>query len=302
MKKLAVLLFLLNFHNVYSQCYDDFYCLSFEDTICRYHVTIDTTHYLDNVWQIGKTHKSVLDSTVCPTNVIITDTANPYPVNNHSVFIITNRATTGDVFGFRMFSANYYVQTDSLKDYGTIELSLDKGITWIDLIKDTAYTNNFVWWTAKPVLTGHSISCNNFEVDLTNLTSIHNFQVGDTILFRFSFLSDSIYDNSGGLVFDNICFGNFVEGVSEIHFKSIKSVIYPNPSASVLTIEFDNPNAEAFELAMYDMHSKRVLTREGVTENKIVIDTRSFKSGMYVYKITNVEAKKRCWGRFNLTK
>src|SRR5689334_19002015 len=164
MKKLAVLLFFLSFHNVYSQSYCETYCLSFEDTLCRTHLIIDTTAYPNNVWQIGKAQKSVLDSTVCTTNLIITDTVTPYPVNNHSVFTITNRATPGDVYGFRLFSGSYYVQTDSLKDYGTIELSLDKGVTWINLINDTTYAANFVWWSPKPVLTGHSITCQYFEV------------------------------------------------------------------------------------------------------------------------------------------
>lgn len=297
MKILATLFLLLRFNCVYSQCSDDYYCLTFDDTTCEYHIAIDLAAFPNTIWQKEFTQKPVLDSTVCLTTVMITDSINPYPVNNHSVFTITNIATPADVFGFRTFAGDYYVQTDSLNDYGIIELSLDHGLTWID-IKDPAYSANFVWWTQQPVFTGRSITCKHFEVDLTNLPTIHSFLVGDTMLFRFSFFSDNIYDTLGGLLFDNICFGGFVEGISEIHFTSIKSVVYPNPSLNTFTIEFDNPDLEPFELAVYDMHSIRILTHEGIKEIKIALNTSSFNPGMYVYKLTNVEAKKRCWGRF----
>jgi len=300
MKKFTFILFLLVSQKIYSQCYDASYCLDFEDTLCNYHVNIDTTIYPGNIFQIGSAHNPVLDSTFCSSVVIMTDTAMPYPVNNHSVFTIINQATSGDVFGFKMFSGSYYVQSDYLNDYGTMEISLDKGITWIDLM-DSAYSNNFLWWTSKPVLTGHSYTCKSFEVDMVNLISIHNFGMGDTILYRFSFFSDSTFDNMGGLVFDNICFNDFVEGISDIHFKPIKSVIYPNPSSGNFSIDFDNPDGEPFELAVYDICSKGMMTREGITSGKTVIDCHEFKPGMYVYKITNTESKKRTWGRFNVT-
>lgn len=301
MKNFLAIILLLISENVYCQCYDAYYCITFDDTSCNYHVTIDTIGYPGNIFQIGNSQKAVLDSTVCSTVGIITDTTLPYPVNNHSVFTITNIATSGDVFGFKILSGNYYVQSDSLNDYGTIEISLDKGITWINMM-DTAYSNNFLWWTAKPVLTGHSYVCKSFEVDLVNLISIHNFNIGDTILYRFSFFSDSIYDNLGGLVYDNFCFADFVEGISDIHFKPIKSTIYPNPSEGNFTIDFDNPDAEPFELAIYDICSKRMMLRSGITISRITIDCSGFKPGIYVYKITNTDAKKRTWGRFNVTK
>src|SRR6185369_4165325 len=146
MKKLYTLLFIFSFSHVYSQCYDDYYCLPFEDTTCQYHVIIDTTAFPDNVWRTGDALKPVLDPTACHSKVIITDLVNPYPVNNHSVFIIRNIATPADVYGFRTLAGDYYVQTDSLNDYGSIEISLDRGINWIDL-HDPAFSSYFLWWT-----------------------------------------------------------------------------------------------------------------------------------------------------------
>ena len=301
MKKLLFLIPFLFSQNTFSQCYDAYYCIPFDDTTCTYHVSIDTVAYPGNIFQIGNSIKPVLDSTFCGTKVIITDTSNAYPVNNHSEFVITNIATSGDKFGFKIFSGTYYVQSDSGKDYGLMEISLDNGVTWYDLM-DSTYSNNFMWWSSKPVLTGHTYTCKNFEVDLVNLISIQNFNLGDTILYRFSFLSDSIFDNLSGIAFDNICFSEFIEGISDIHFTPIKSVIFPNPSASNFQIEFENPDKIPFELAVYDICGKRVFTRPEVTENKIFLDCSSYTAGMYVYKLTDLQTNKRTWGRFNVAK
>ena len=95
-----------------------------------------------------------------------------------------------------------------------------------------------------------------------------------------------------------LCFDDFVEGISEIHFKPIKSNIYPNPSTQIFTIEFDNPNSELFGLSVYNIQSKLVLKNDNITDNKITIDARLFQEGIYIYKLTNLKARKRCWGKF----
>jgi hypothetical protein len=117
-------------------------------------------------------------------------------------------------------------------------------------------------------------------------------------LFRFTFISDSIYDNLGGLMYDYLYFFDFIEGISEIRFKPIRSSIYPNPTSDLFTIEFENPLSDPFELSIYDIRSKLVLKKENITDNKIVIDAKPFKPDIYIYKLTNMKAHKRCWGKF----
>jgi len=282
MKTLISILLFLNISVIICHAQCDNYCINFEDTFCNSTIIIDTTEFPTNLWQIGKPQKPVFDSVANLSNTIITDTINSYPINNHSIFIIQNTVTMGFIYGLNMLRGSYFVQSDSLNDYGTMDVSTDNGLTWIDIINDTVY-NSFVWYSLKPVLTGNSS---------------FNIQLGDTVLFRFSFISDSIPENLGGLMFDDICFDNFVEGISETHFKQIKSSIYPNPSSNIFTIEFENPKAETFELSIYDIHSKLTLKKDDITENKIVVDATAFKSGTYIYKITNLTANKRCWGKF----
>ena len=151
-------------------------------------------------------------------------------------------------------------------------------------------------------MTGHSKTCKYFDALFGDLGSVFNLQLGDTILFRFSFISDSVFDNQGGLVYDNIYFFDFVEGMSEIRFKPIRSKIFPNPGSGIFTIEFENPQIDSFELSVYDINSKLILKKENITDNRISIDAGSFKPDTYVYKLTNLKKSERCWGKFIVVK
>lgn len=298
MKNLLILFFLLNSSLMFGQtpC-DNFFTYTFEDTTCMSRINIDTVNYHHNIWQVGHAQKSVFDGSICSTKVIVTDSVNPYPANDTSVFMLRTLAQMGAIYGILSFGGNYYVQTDTLKDYGKIEFSPDRGLTWIDLMKDTAYNASIHWFSPKPTFTGHSYTCKHFDVWITDIGSVFNIHYGDTLLFRFTFISDSVFDNLGGLMFDNIQFADFVEGISETHFIPIKSKIYPNPTSDMFTVEFENPLAETYEISIYDMHSK-LMFRENYTSNKIVINANLFKPDVYVYKLTNLKDHKRSWGKF----
>ena len=138
------------------------------------------------------------------------------------------------------------------------------------MINDTNY-KDIIWYSNNPVLTGNSHGWKHFEVILSDIGSVFNVHFGDTLLYRFTFTSDSIPDNLGGLMYDDICFYYFVDGISEIRFKPIKSKIYPNPSAQIFTIEFENPASEPYQLSIYDIHSKLVYTKDGISETRLLL-------------------------------
>jgi hypothetical protein len=300
MKGILTYLILLNANLLFAQTYCEYYCQGFEDTICLSQFIIDTAAYSQNIWQIGRPQKPVIDTANYSSNAIITDTMNSYPVDNHSVFIINNIATFGDIYGCKMFYGAYFVQTDSLNDYGLIEFSPDKGMTWIDIINDTLYSSSFVWYSSKPILTGKTDGWRGFDMLFADNGSVFDIEYGDTLMFRFSFISDSTFDGLDGLAYDNLCFEDFVEGISETHFTPIKSKIYPNPSSDNFVIEFENSASESFDLSVYDIKSNLVLRKDKIFENNVFIDTRILKSGIYIYKLTNLNAKKRSWGKFIL--
>jgi hypothetical protein len=273
--------------------------LNFDDNYCLNNLIIDTTSNKHNIWQIGNQYKiNECNNYYYNKKVIITDTVKPYPANDTSVFIIKTIASYGIIYGGRFFSGIYYVQTDSLKDYGKIEFSPDKGKTWVDIINDTLYTNVFRWYSNKPVLTGKSNMCVYFDGFFGDIGSVFDIKYGDMLLFKFSFISDSIFDNLNGLMYDNLSMGDFVEGISEIRFKPIRSDIFPNPASNVFTIKFDNPLSENFELSIYNIQSKLILKIDNIINNEIKVDAKSFKSDIYIYKLTNTQRHERSWGKF----
>ncbi|MEI6853287.1 MAG: T9SS type A sorting domain-containing protein [Bacteroidota bacterium] len=299
MKKILFLFFLLIATTLASraQCWDVWLTINFDDSQCMDRLSIDTTSNPNNIWQIGYANKSVMDSTICTTKVIVTDTTQPYPKNDTSSFIIKTSVTPGVYYDGRNFAGYYYVQSDSLKDYGKIEFSPDHGLTWIDMLNDTNYANNFKW-NPKPILTGRSKICRSFWGTFFDLGSTFNLNMGDTVLFRFTFISDSTFDNLGGLMFNNINFSDFVEGMSEIRFKTLRTNVYPNPGDDHFTIDFENPLGHSFQLKVYDIRSKMVYIQEGITGEKVFFDAKPYAPDTYIYKLTDLEAKKRGWGRF----
>jgi hypothetical protein len=302
MKKLMFILLISNVNFLYSQEPCDWYCLNFEDSQCLEQLFIDTVNFPENLWQIGKPQKPSFDNAHSGLNVIITDTLHSYTVSNQSVFTIWNPATDGDIYGMRMFTGNFNVQSDSLNDYGLMEFSPDNGTTWIDMIYDTIYSSSLYWYSPKPVLTGNSYGWKCFAVAMGDIGSIFNIELGDTLLYRFTFISDDIPDDLGGLMYDDLCFYEFVEGITETHFKPLKTTIFPNPSGNLFTIEFENSMAETYELAVYNSLSKLVLVNDHVTSNQIIINAKSLEPGVYYYKLTKIKEPIRGWGKFITSK
>jgi len=299
MKKIIILIFSIVIPTIFThaQCNDEFFNITFDDAYCVDRVIIDTISDTNNVWQIGTLNKAMADSNVCSTVAIMTDTINPYPVNDTSSFVIKTVATYGIYYGCKNISGMYYAQTDSLNDYGMIEFSPDNGLSWVDLLNDTVYGDNLFWYS-KPVLTGHSGVCKFYDCVMFDIGSAFGINVGDTLLFRFTFISDSIFDNASGLLFDDFSMWDYVEGISETRFRAFKSKVYPNPVDEQFTIGFDNPDAAPIELAVYDIHSKPVLKQENITREQIILNAADFKPGIYIYKLTNFKESKRSWGKF----
>lgn len=286
---------------IFSQYLCDQYAINFEDTSsCTKQLVIDTIANPNNIWQIGKPQKTIFDSAFSLPNVIVTDTVNSYPVNDTSLFIIKNQETN---YGFVaphtvILSGHYRVNSDSLNDYGMIEFSPDNGVTWIDLLNDTVYNSYYYWKLPKPVLTGNSSGWQDFYVNLARLGPLFNIQIGDTVQYRFTFISDSIADTFDGLTYDNLIFEDWVEGIDELGFDLINSIAFPNPVRKSLTIELSNPNSVLFNLTIYDNLGKQIFTLDNTTERKIQVDTDNFNSGFYHYKLISIKGKKRSWGKF----
>ena len=258
-----------------------FYTLDFEDTAALHHLRIDTVSNLNNIWQVGAPQKTIFTNAYSNPNVIVTDTINPYPINDTSSFTIVNVA--GDGFTYPHTASligEYSVNSDTLTDFGTIEFSPDNGTSWYDIINDTFITNHIYVQQHWISLTGNSNGWQQFYVNLAPLGPLFNIQLGDTVLWRFTFISDSIQTNKDGLMFDNFYFEDYVEGIPEIQNDNLIS-ISPNPTSNELRIYKSNVS---------DSQKVQVLNYRGQVlydnSNFIgdMIDIRQLPNGIYLLK------------------
>jgi hypothetical protein len=252
----------------------------------EYFLQFDTLSNPDNIWQIGSPQKVLINEAYSLPNVIITDTENPYPVNDTSSFIVKHAEMGGISYTWaNELAGYYYVNSDSLHDYGTIEISLDQGITWINLITDSIYSSYYQWLTPKPILTGNSYGWQNFWVSLQDLGYVFNVNPGDTIFFKFSFISDSIQNSFDGLAFDNIQFCDVFEGIPEIQNNDL-IVIYPNPVNHLLSIQ-RTTNSSLENIEIFNQSGQLLFKIENFDSGYLDIENMKLRDGLYFLKYSN---------------
>ncbi len=298
MKRILFLLLFLNIaFKVFSQ--DPAYnwdTISFEKPYM--HLKIDTS--VHNIWQIGTPHKVFFNSAYSGRKAIVTDTLHNYPVNNKSFFDLK----IGTFNFYSYFPASILIgithkfDTDTLRDGGYITVSYDNGITWVNIIKDTLYqigmTPNFF----NSNLYGQQDSLFNGENGFSGnsggwITTWFSWQVlfikksgsevGDSMIIRFNFVSDSIASNKEGWMIDNIRLSSDNLG-GIIKNESAKLKIYPNPMKEIAYIELDKLY-QSTRLEVYDTDGKLVEQQTYWNKQVLSFDKRQLVSGIYILKI-----------------
>ena len=258
-----------------------FYTLDFEDTAALHHLRIDSVSNLNDIWQVGAPQKPIFTNAYYNPNVIVTDTINPYPINDTSSFTIVNVA--GDGFTYPHTASligEYSVNSDTLTDFGTIEFSPDNGTSWYDIINDTFITTHIYLQQHWISLTGNSNGWQQFFVNLAPLGPLFNIQLGDTVLWRFTFISDSIQTNKDGLMFDNLYFEDYVEGIPEIQNDNLIS-ISPNPTSIELRIYKSNVS-DSQKVQVLNYRGQVLYDNSNFIGDRI--DIRQLPNGIYLLK------------------
>jgi hypothetical protein len=259
------------------------YCqpmINFDDSVNLFRIRIDTTNP-ENNWHIGTPQKNIFSSAYSIPNAIVTDTANPYPVNNPSIFYL---GSGGDImldYHWALLNFKYKVDCDSLNDYGRIEISQDTGKTWTNILKGG-------YWEIKDS-TGNMI--NSFYTNDTlaftgttngwyNFSSYFNLPpyFCDTLIYKFSFNSDNVVENRDGWLIDNIVFFDDAESINE---NRIPHSAYPNPFNSSITITSKKTfrNIEIINIL------GKTLKDEPSFSNRLTLDLSNLNAGIYFYSI-----------------
>jgi len=300
MKTIIFILLSIFSLTAYSQDYSG-YTIDFEDPLQFYRLKTDTNSNPNNIWQIGTPQKTIFTSAYSIPYAIVTDTTNPYPVNDTSMFIVKH--VSDMMGGFQwphtvILAGRFQVNSDTLNDFGMIEFSPDNGNIWINLLTDTYYQNQgcYEWWSSKPILSGNSLGWTDFYVWVAGFGPVFNIQPGDTVLYRFTFISDNIQTNKDGLMYDDLHFEDWTEGIKKIQNR-IASKSYPNPTLSILTIEFENIDNSIYEVFVYNEIGQQALIKKTTNQSKMEIDMESLSNGIYYYKLTNLTNRQFSFGK-----
>lgn len=111
-------------------------------------------------------------------------------------------------------------------------------------------------------------------------------QAGDSISYKFTFISDSIQTNRDGLMYDDLIFEDWAEGLEEIGYGLLKSECFTNPAADGITISFDNNQYASFDIYIFDIHGRQVYSSK-TKDEMINLSLKTFNNGLYFYKPVN---------------
>lgn len=231
-------------------------------------LNIDTINS-DNIWQIGQPQKTVFNQAESIPNALITDTMNTYPINNVSSFVVNYPN-----YNCPEFHGSYYADTDTLNDYGTIELSTDNGQTWIDLLNDNTNSTSI----SKPILTGNSNGWQFFSLVFYDYVDLFE---EDSIWVKFTFISDSIDTQHDGLMFDNLAF--CISGNSQNLYQLNNLKVFPNPTSDVLNFQFEELIDNA-EIRIYSTIGQ-LMQNQNIINTNVQFDISSWNKGIYFYGI-----------------
>lgn len=286
MKRSLLLLSLLIviFGSASGQSYDYDCIVDFESNPCWGELRIDTSSSTGN-WHICVPNKQTFDAAFSAPFAILTDSTGPYVVNDTSSFTIQLTPDNSTCWCMPMIGGIYKMESDSLMDYGLIELSVDHGLSWNNILSDDVIPE-WSWHTPKPILTGRIPEWTEFFAILPDIGSM------DTLMFRFTFISDSVQTGKDGWILDNINLLIHTEGTPEIEIHNEIST-FPNPANNRIVIS-NSALHNGLSISVYNNLGQQVFSHP-MQQVKTEIDMSQFDSGVYFVRVfgTNTNIVKK---------
>ena len=267
----------------------------FEHNTIPYHISPTP----GNTWQVGTPAKNYFNQAYSLPWAIVTDSSVPYPVNTNSSF----------TFGFPNFTiSGIYLEflqkydSDTLTDYGSIEVSYNHGSTWTILNDSMCQNGDCVqlFWSGDVILSNlttlpHFLHPSGYSQGWIKsrytwwerIPSNQNSLLipTDSIFIKFSFVSDSIQTNKDGWMIDNIIIGILDLGTGLKNLNKIPNVtLYPNPltCTSFVTCT-DCPSGSSLEI--YDLLGKLILREPIDQKSSLLLKRIDFVSGIFLWKV-----------------
>lgn len=279
MKKLYLLLPLLCLYLCNYGQWPKFYTVTFDNTNYINQFYFDTLQNPNCKWQIGKPSKTVFNAAYSAPNALLTDTLNPLPANDTSVFYFYHPKQVNYFFYMEFF---YKLDGDSTS-FGAIELSPNKGQNWVNLhTDDTLY--DIDWCLPKPTLKGSTngweylcIDMFNWNTDYSNTYPL-SLQNADTVIYRFTYISGNIPGD--GWMIDDLMHGDHLMSVEEFSlFNNMH--IYPNPHQNSFTLHVKEPVFSDISITVRNTLGT-VCYQHTITGKEHYVSTETWAKGVYL--------------------
>ncbi|MBV6460775.1 MAG: hypothetical protein HJHJAOHD_00890 [Flavobacteriales bacterium] len=263
----------------------------------NYHINFDDNTWLDRFyfdtlqnpnckWQIGKPSKPVFSSAYSQPNALLTDTVNPLPANDTSVFYLKHERDNINL-SFHVFRLKFWYRMDGdSSDFGTIEISPDTGNTWINVLtQDTTFEMD--WTSLKPSLKGSTNAWQFFSLDMTDWASgFGTFPIAmtaDTILFRFTYITDSSSTPHDGWMIDDFNLEDWASGIEEFSKSNILH-IFPNPCTQIFTLQIKEAFFTQGKLILKNILGETCL-QQSIKGTQHTIETENLPAGIYILEV-----------------
>ncbi len=260
------------------------------------YLVIDTSE--SNIWQVCIPNKVFFNSAYSPDKAIVTDSIGYYPKNNHSFFDVYIGQFNDSLFPLSVFvEFRHKFDTDALKDGGYISVSYDGGDTWMNIIHDNfgwlppwqtqdLYSESDTLFNGEPGFSGRSSGwvTTVFWKHVMLVKNTNN--VGDTMIIRFNFISDSTQSDKEGWMIDDIrLYSMDIGGGLENNeiFKSLN--IYPDPVSTFMSIELDK-ECRTIDIEIIDPNGKLIQQNQYHDADNITLRCAGLNDGVYFIRTT----------------
>jgi hypothetical protein len=267
------------------------------DTSVSNSIIIDIDTSSSNVWQIGKPQKVLFDSAATFPNAIVTDTLNPYPANNISRFQFVVPQPQSTPWGILALQWKQKLDMDQGQDGGLVEFSID-GITWQNAFNNP-YVYNFYGFNAPnaDTLATGEYAFSGTDPNWRDIWLCYDlswtWSVSDTVLIRYTLISDSANNNREGWMIDNMSahitwVHTVKKGEGEEYMK-----VYPTATNGVLNIEGAHLTEYHIIESIEVINSEgKIVDKYGISPTKFRIDISKHPAGQYFIRIkTNLKTK-----------
>lgn len=298
MKKIYLTIVLLVFvvRNSTAQFYTQYF--DGADTLFYNSIIVELDPDSSNVWQIGAPQKIIFDSAATQPNAIVTDTINFYPTNDTSRFIAKVNLNFGN-WGIFALQWKQKLDMDTTFDGGIIEYSTDTGNTWVNVFNNPFVYNFYGFQPAnQDTLVGGEYAFSGTDSTWRDiwlcfdLSWLQQFQVNDTVLFRFTLLTDSVDNNKEGWMIDNmLAHITFIHTVKEVNQTDYLNV-YPNPTTGIVNIAAEKLMEFHIIEHMELINSQgRVVEKWNNLPTKFWFDASKYGDGLYFLIVkTNIQS------------